>query len=130
MSNLVESLWVRALDARRAARHVAAVSVDTAAGAAYYAAFYAASAVFALQGRAFKKHSALEAAVHRDLVKAGIWSVDLGAAFSQLVKARDVGHYGGSARITHDQAVAALKAVDEILQAVHRSDPKMFPMEE
>ena len=52
--------------------------LDSAASRAYYAAFHAVTALFGLEGRTFAKHSALEAAVHRDLVKTGKWASDLG----------------------------------------------------
>lgn len=64
--------WDRALEAFRSARLlVAHGGFDSAASRSYYAAFHAVTALFAVEDRAFTKHSALEAAVHRDLVKAG-----------------------------------------------------------
>ena len=48
MDALAESLWNRAKDALRVARHDLAVSPDAVASRAYYAAFYAVSAWFAL----------------------------------------------------------------------------------
>ena len=57
MRDLAENLWSRAQEALRASRHVLPVSCDAAASRAYYAAFYAVSALFALRGRTFKKHS-------------------------------------------------------------------------
>jgi uncharacterized protein (UPF0332 family) len=63
--------WDRALEPLAAATLLLPHGgFDSAASRAYYAAFHAASALFALEGRTFTKHSALEAAVHRDLVKA------------------------------------------------------------
>ena len=71
--------WDRALEAFQAATLLLAhQAFDSAASRAYYAVFHAASALFALEGRTLTKHSALEAAVHRDLVKEGRWSADLG----------------------------------------------------
>jgi hypothetical protein len=64
-------LWRRANEALRTAEADLAVSHDAAASRAYYAAFYAVSALFAWEGREFAKHSAVHAAVHRDLVKVG-----------------------------------------------------------
>ena len=64
--------WDRAVDALRESRLLLANSgLDGVVSRAYYAVFHAVTALFALEGRAFTKHSALEAAVHRDLVKAG-----------------------------------------------------------
>ena len=72
--SMAEALWDRAKVALKVSRHCLSVSPDAAASRAYYAAFYAVSALLALGGRTFKKHSALEAAVHRDLVKPGLFS--------------------------------------------------------
>jgi uncharacterized protein (UPF0332 family) len=66
---------------------------------AYYAAFHAATALFALDGRIFTKHAALEAAVHRDLVKDGKWPGELGRDFSFCVELRGVGDYGTDVRV-------------------------------
>ena len=75
--------WDRAIDAFRDAQVLLTNGgFDSAASRAYYAAFHAVTALFALEGRIFARHSALEAAVHRDLVKAGRWSADLGRDFS------------------------------------------------
>ena len=66
--------WDRARDALRDAHLLLSNGgFDGAASRAYYAAFHAVTALFALEGRIFAKHSALEAAVHRDLVKPGRW---------------------------------------------------------
>ncbi len=51
-------LWQRSEEALRTAETDLAVSFDAAASRAYYAAFYAVSALFALEGREFVKHSA------------------------------------------------------------------------
>lgn len=64
-------LWSRALQALRTAKSNLAIDPDAAASRAYYVAFYAVSALFALQGKTFSKHSALRGALHRDLIKAG-----------------------------------------------------------
>jgi uncharacterized protein (UPF0332 family) len=86
VSSEVSDLWQRAGQALQSARLLAVSDPDAAASRAYYCAYYAVSAIFlALEGRAFTKHTALEAAVHRDLVKPGLWSIELGAAFSWLV---------------------------------------------
>ena len=75
--------WDRAIGAFRDAQVLLANSgFDGAASRAYYAAFHAVSALFALEGRIFAKHSAIEAAVHRDLVKTGRWPSALGREFS------------------------------------------------
>lgn len=126
MTKLAASLWKRATEALEAARHVLSVSADAAASRAYYAAFYAVSALFALQGRRFRKHSALEAAVHHDLVRPGTWPVELGQQFSDLVAARKAGDYGEDVRVSKEEAVRSIAAAEDILRAVARAHPEEF----
>jgi len=61
----------------------------------YYAAFHAVTALFALEGKSFSKHTAVRAAVHGELVKTGRWPVELGASYNDLMSARHTGDYGG-----------------------------------
>jgi uncharacterized protein (UPF0332 family) len=82
MNQEAHALWLRAVRSYKSAAKLADEDPDAAASRAYYAAFHAVSALFALQGKTFTKHRALEAAVHRDLVRTQMWAVDLGAAFS------------------------------------------------
>jgi uncharacterized protein (UPF0332 family) len=126
MTQPAESLWGRAKTALRAANHVLPVSVDTAASQAYYAAFYAISAMFALQGKSFVKHTAVEAAVHRDLVRAGIWPVELGQRFSDLVAARTIGDYGLEAHVSDEEALRAIRTAEDILKAIADAHPDAF----
>ena len=79
--------WDRAIDACRDAQILLANGgFDGAASRAYYAAFHAVTALFALEGRTYTKHSAVEAAVHRDLVKVGRWPSEIGRDFSFCVE--------------------------------------------
>jgi len=123
---LADHLWNRATDALRVARHELSVSPDAAAPSAYYAAFYAVSAHFALGGRTFRKHTAVESAVHRDLVKPGTWPARLGEAFSQLVELREVGHYGGVKHVPPEEAERAIGMAADILRAVADAHPEEF----
>jgi len=111
-------LWRRAAEALLTARHDLAVSPDAAASRAYYAAFNAASALFALEGRSFTKHSAVEAAVHRDLVKAGRWAEELGKNYSFLAELRETGDYGGGQHVSRHEAEDAVEQAGRILDAV------------
>jgi len=99
---------------------------DAAASRAYYAAFYAVSALFALQGKTFTKHRAVEAAVHRDLVKPGTWSRDLGGDFSELVRLRRTGDYGGRSHVSLDEAQEAVNKARRIVQTIRDTTPDFF----
>ena len=130
MKEFAESLWLRAQDALRVARHDLPVSPDATASRAYYAAFYAVSASFARKGRTFRKHAAVEAAVHRDLVKSGAWPRELGAGYSRLVEARSTGDYGQNTHVSPDEAAEAIEIAADIMRAVSKSTPDTFPCPE
>ena len=118
MRAFAEKLWERAKTALSAAEHDLPVSCDAAASRAYYAAFFAVSALFALEGKQFSKHSAVNAAVHRDLVRAGRWTSDLGRDYSYLMSTRDVSDYGGMRSVSLEEAKECLASARRILGAV------------
>ena len=122
----IESLWERAVHTLEHAKLALSFSSDTAANRSYYAAFYAVSAVFALEGKAFRRHSALEAAVHRDLVRSGRWPARLGEGYSQLLKTRSVSDYGPGQNVSREDAERAITAAAEILRAVAEAHPEHF----
>jgi uncharacterized protein (UPF0332 family) len=120
--------WDRAIDALRDADLLLAnAGFDGAASRAYYAAFHAVTALFALDGRIFTKHAALEAAVHRDLVTDGKWPSELGRDFSFCVELRGVGDYGTEVRVDAKQAADAIASARRILVAVRDALPVDFP---
>ena len=119
--------WSRAVQALQTATHVASMDTDAAASRAYYAAFYAVSALFALQGKTFSRHSVVAAAVHRDLIQAGPWSVELGRDYTFLLNLRTTGDYGGGVHVYNEEATAALEAARRILQAVQATSPEPLP---
>ncbi len=119
--------WERARDALRDAQVLLAHhGFDGAASRAYYAAFHAVTALFALEGRTFVKHAALTAAVHRDLVKSGKWSEDLGRDFSFCLDLRSVSDYGTEIRVDASQAADAIDATRRVLLAVEKTLPEDF----
>lgn len=126
MKELAQTLWDRAIDALRAAAQLSGTSPDSAASRAYYAAFFAVSALFALDRRTFRTHSSVEAAVHRDLVKAGLWGKDLGARYSALVETRSVGDYGGLERVSPAEAAQAVEDASAIVCAIAQARPDVF----
>ena len=127
MNQDARDLWTRTVRSHKTATKLVSEDPDAAASRAYYAAFYAVSALFALQGKTFTKHRAVEAAVHRDLVKPGTWPEDLGEAFSWLVRLRRTGDYGGGIHVSPDEAQEAVDKARRILQAVQDTSPEPFP---
>src|SRR5207249_9772859 len=88
---------------------------EAAVSRAYYAAFHAVTAAFALRNRSFTKHSAVRAAVHTDLVKTGEWSVELGKDYDLLMSLRQTGDYGGVAQVSEQDARRAVEAAQRLL---------------
>ncbi len=127
MSLEAAGLWERAAQALHSAKNLlSGGDSDGAASRAYYAAFYAVSALFALEGKTFTKHSALESAVHRDLVKAGLWSETLGEDYTYLRETRETGDYGGAVHVTRDEADSAIQAAERILTKVRAQKRDAF----
>jgi len=118
MTKAAADYWERAKEALLAARRLLAMSPDAAASRAYYAAFFAVSAWFVLQDKIHYKHTAVEAAVHRDMVNAGVMPVDFGSDYSTLVRLRVVGDYGVSEHVSPEDAADALERADRILKAI------------
>ncbi len=121
-------LWERALDALRVAEQTTSLSPDAGASRAYYAAFYGVSALFAAEGRSFTRHTAVESAIHRDLVRGGRWEPVLGAAYTKLMKLRETGDYGGGRHVTEQEARDAVATVRLILRAVSKTYPVDFAL--
>jgi len=125
MNRYAADLWERALEALKTAEGDLSVSPDAAASRAYYAAFYAVSALFALEGRDFSKHTQVRAAVHRDLVKTGRWPRERGEDFSFLLRLRETGDYGGSVHVSEGEAREATTAASRILDLVRTTHPEL-----
>jgi uncharacterized protein (UPF0332 family) len=126
VNTLATSLWNRACEALAVARHDLPVSADAAASRAYYAAFYAVSAHFALSSQDFTKHTAVEAAVHRELVKNRTWPDDLGHGYSRLAQLRTLSDYGTVNHVSQDEAQEAVHIAARILLAVAQLHPAEF----
>ncbi len=126
MNTEASAFWSRAIQAFHTATHLTSLDADAAASRAFYAAFYAVSALFARQGRTFSRHSALEVAVHRDLVREGLWPTELGREYSFLLRLRATSDYGGGTHVSNDEAVEAVEAAHRILQAVRNTSPEAF----
>jgi len=124
MKKYAIDLWERARRSLATARSDMSVGdADASASRAYYAAFYAVSALFALEGKSFKKHSAVDAAVHRDLVRTGRWPAELGADYRALLDLRYVGDYGGGDHVTDEQSRDAITHASAVIAAVKAACP-------
>ncbi len=113
--------WDRAKKALESATVLVKVDADGAASRAYYAAFHAASALLSLEGKTFAKHTSVAAAVHRDLVRGGRWTEDVGQAYSWLMLLRQTGDYGQEVRVTAEEAREAVAKAERILAAAREA---------
>ncbi len=91
---------------------------DFAASRAYYAAFYAASALLLREGMEFSKHSGVIAAIHRYFVKTGKLAKEHGKALTWLFEVRGVGDYGGIAHVSRQEVEQALEAAEKFVGTV------------
>jgi hypothetical protein len=126
MSPYPRDLWGRACKAILTARRDLPFDSDNSASRAYYAAFYAVSALLALEGREFIRHSAVEAVVHKDIVRPGLWPAELGSDYSRLCQSRHTADYGANRHVTEEDAGAAIEAAERILRKVSESQPADF----
>lgn len=93
---------------------------------AYYACFHAATAVFAAQGKAFRRHTGLQAAVESELVKPGLVPPECAASIRRLYQARlrsDYGDIAPTSRSEADEAVADAEKIVALLKPL-ASRPK------
>jgi len=120
----IADLWQRAKNGLHTAELLITIDADASASRSYYAAFHAVSAYFLSKDAAYTRHSAVEAAVHRDLVHAGIWDRELGAEYSSLVSLRSTGDYGGLEHISKEDALHALDAARHVVEAISRLLPE------
>ena len=89
---------------------------DFAASRAYYAGFYASVALLLNEGKSYRKHSGVIAAIHRDFVRTGRMSVEQGKQLNWLFELRGVGDYGMMLHVTVEEARRAIEAAEQMLE--------------
>jgi uncharacterized protein (UPF0332 family) len=86
--------WDQARESLEAARReFAAGSYGFAVNRAYYALFYAASALLLEEGRKFKKHSGVRATFNKEIIKTGLMEKKHGDLYNELFDDRQLGDY-------------------------------------
>ena len=91
---------------------------DFAASRAYYAAFYAATALLLHEGLEFRKHSSVIASIHQWFIKTGKLDEEQGKTLNWLFELRSVGDYGGAVHVPHQEAEQAIEAAEKFLGAI------------
>ena len=120
MKDFVRSQWKRAIRALASASAIAAIDPDSAASRAYYAAFHGVTAVLAGRGASFTKHTAVRAALHRDLIQRGLLPLDLGRDYDFLLVLRETADYGG---VDEASPAGAAKAIDKAAAILAALEP-------
>jgi len=109
----------RAEQAVNAARKLASDGYnDFAASRAYYAVFYAASALLLHEGLEFSKHSGVIAAIHQRFIKTGRLDKEFGKNLNWLFELRSIGDYGVTVHVPKTDAEKAISAAVSFLQKV------------
>ena len=115
----IDANLARAEQSLTAAQALAAEAYyDFVASRAYYAAFYAATALLLSQELTFSRHSGVIASVHREFVRNGRLDAQHGKNLNWLFELRGVGDYGGLVHVTEVDAEQAIRAASEFLQAI------------
>ena len=91
---------------------------DFAASRAYYAAFYAATAVLLCEESEFSKHSGVIASIHREFVKTGRLDKRYGKDLNWLFELRGIGDYGATVHVSRRDAEKAIRVAEEFLRAI------------
>ena len=91
---------------------------DVSASRAYYAAFYAASALLLSEDIDTSKHSGVIALIHQHFVKSGKLGNDQGRNLNWLFELRSVGDYGVSLHVTVEDARRAVLVAEDFLRSV------------
>ena len=109
----------RAEQSIRAARELAAGGYyDFVASRAYYAAFYAATALLLGEQLTISKHSGVIAAIHQRFVKSGKLEKRFGRDLNWLFELRGVADYGATIHVSRQDAMKAIEAAGGFLHAV------------
>ena len=125
MKDFAENEWLKAKRSLSTAETLINIDPDSSVSRAYYAAFHAVTALFALNGQTFKKHTAIRAAVHKTLVKEGQWDSRLGTDYDYLLELREIGDYGGITVVKTDDAKKAVQCAKNILDGVVALKPEI-----
>ncbi|MBM4034029.1 MAG: HEPN domain-containing protein [Planctomycetes bacterium] len=124
----IADLWQRASGTLRAAEDLLGKGHDdSVANRAYYAVFYAVSALFLSHGKSFSKHTGVRAHLHQAYVKPGRLPPEVGEIYNWLFALRDVGDYGVTKHVGPADARQAVLDARCLLQAVRPLLPPDVP---
>lgn len=96
----------------------AAQRFNFAVNRAYYACFYAASAVLLSEGRTFVKHTGVRGALHQHLVKSGRIEPELGRSYDLLFQRRGQADYAEFVTFDEPQVAELVQKAEEFVGAM------------
>jgi len=112
-------LWMeKADDALRTAKRERELSPPSSLNRAYYACFYAATAVLISEGRQFVKHAGVRSAIHKYLIHEGHLPKELGDAYDNLMSVRQKADDEAIVNWTPQQAAEAMEVAERIVTAL------------
>jgi len=89
---------------------------DFAASRAYYAVFYAASALLLQEGVEFRKHSGVIAAIHQRFIKTGRLEREFGRDLNWLYELPSIGDYGVTVHVPKEDADETISVATRFIQ--------------
>ena len=92
--------------------------IDFAASRAYYAVFYAATALLLREEKTFSKHSGVIAAIHKYFVKTGKLENQVGKDLNWLFESRSLGDYGVTSHVPKEDALQAIQVAKDFIWQV------------
>ncbi len=120
-------LWMeKADDALRTAKRERELSPASSLNRAYYACFYAATAVLITEGRHFVKHAGVRSAIHKYLIHEGRLPKELGDAYDNLMKVRQKADYEALVSWTPQQAGEAIEIAERMVTALRDLLPTRY----
>jgi uncharacterized protein (UPF0332 family) len=87
---------------------------------AYFAVFYAASALLFSKGMSFGKHSAIISAFRQHFIKTGEFDVKWSGIYQRIMSHRQSGDYDINVRVEKEQGVDDLKGAQAFVEEVER----------
>jgi uncharacterized protein (UPF0332 family) len=88
---------------------------DFATSRAYYAAFYAATALLLSEELEFARHSGVISAIHQRFVKTGALARRHGKDLNWLFEMRGIGDYGVTIHLSEQDARRAIRVAEDFL---------------
>jgi len=111
--------WDKAVESLEAARRdLAAESFSLAINRAYYAVFYAVSALLLEEGRRFRKHSGVRATFNQHVIKTGRLARKHGDLYNRLFRDRQEGDYIEFVKFDEPYVRQQLEACEEFLREI------------